>query len=275
MSEPKKGGFKIKQKPKIETAEVIIAEERPAHPAQHIATTPDQWLAIAIERGRPLDELSRLMDLHDRWKADKAKSEYMTAKAKFQKEVPRILKATNVNFEAKKEGGREVDYNYADLGDIGEAIKEPLHNSGLSYDWDLDNISKPGKIIVTCIVSHVGGYEKRVKLEADLDTSGGKNAIQANGSTITYLERYTLNAALGLTSMNPDDDGRKSTAKAEKVNQLPPIGDQFNNVIKQISEKKITIEEVCKHYTITFEQMKALTIAEKNANTTKNSDATN
>jgi len=42
---------------------------------------------------------------------------------------------------------------------------------------------------------------------ASPDSSGGKNSIQAIGSTISYLERYTFMAATGLAAKGMDDDG--------------------------------------------------------------------
>ena len=48
--------------------------------------------------------------------------------------------------------------------------------------------------------------------EAPLDTSGGKNNIQAMGSAVSYLERYTLLAITGLSTKEMDDDGRGAGA---------------------------------------------------------------
>ena len=47
-------------------------------------------------------------------------------------------------------------------------------------------------------------------MSAGRDDSGNKNSIQAVGSTTTYLQRYTLKAALGLAASD-DDDGRSTT----------------------------------------------------------------
>ena len=37
--------------------------------------------------------------------------------------------------------------------------------------------------------------------------TGSKNAIQAIGSTVSYLCRYTLLCVTGLATSDPDDDG--------------------------------------------------------------------
>jgi hypothetical protein len=64
---------------------------------------------------------------------------------------------------------------------------------------------------VTCFLTHrMGHKDDGTYIEAPADTSGKKNAIQAVGSTITFLQRYTLLAAVGLAPKDaiPDDDGR-------------------------------------------------------------------
>jgi hypothetical protein len=51
------------------------------------------------------------------------------------------------------------------------------------------------------------------ELAAAPDASGSKNAIQAIGSTISYLERYTLLALTGLATHDMDDDGQASESQ--------------------------------------------------------------
>jgi len=54
------------------------------------------------------------------------------------------------------------------------------------------------------------------------DTSGSKNSIQAVGSTVSYLQRYTLYSILGLASKDADTDGnnRVSFEQAEEIEKL-------------------------------------------------------
>jgi hypothetical protein len=52
------------------------------------------------------------------------------------------------------------------------------------------------------------GHSEETTLKAIPDTSGSKNSIQAIGSTVTYLERYTLLAAMGMAAAGMDNDGR-------------------------------------------------------------------
>ena len=45
-------------------------------------------------------------------------------------------------------------------------------------------------------------------MSAPADTSSQKNSIQAIASTVTYLQRYTANALLGLAAVDMDTDSR-------------------------------------------------------------------
>ena len=60
---------------------------------------------------------------------------------------------------------------------------------------------------MTCILTHDMGHSEETSLEGSADNSGSKNSIQAIGSSVTYLERYSLLAATGLAVKNADNDG--------------------------------------------------------------------
>jgi len=65
-----------------------------------------------------------------------------------------------------------------------------------------------GQIRVTCVITG-HGHREETSLQSGLDTGPGRNNLQSIASTVTYLERYTLKAALGLAASH-DDDGRGS-----------------------------------------------------------------
>lgn len=167
--------------------------------------TPMEMLQIAVEKGTDLDQLQKLMDLHERWEANNARKAFVAAKAAFKSEAPEITKNRHVGFESRRTDSR-TDYDYAPLDQIAEAVSPILSKHGLSYAWETDQLDG-GLIRVTCILTHVLGHSERVSLQASPDQSGNKNPIQAIGSTITYLERYTLLAALGMATKEQDNDG--------------------------------------------------------------------
>lgn len=258
------------------TAAVVIHQEQPEQNNQVQQYTPDAMLFIAVKEGRSLEEISRLMDLHDRWVASRAKAEYMKAKSKFIALVPRIEKKTNVNYDTKT--GPKVNYNYAELGEIGESVKAPCSQCGLSFDWDIDDKTEAPKVRVTCILSHIDGHEKTTSLSADLDTSGGKTGIHAKSSTISYLKRITLEAVLGLTTASADDDGRAGRENpfeqvVDNAGKMTPTVPEYGNIMKSVMAGTTTVDQVKEHFNLTEEQIKALKIAEDARNNRK--DTTN
>ena len=90
-----------------------------------------------------------------------------------------------------------------------EAITPALTQHGLSASWKLTK-DEPGWIEVTCVLKHVGGHSECVSMGGPPDAGGAKNAIQARASTVSYLERYTLKAIVGVSEQDDDDDGNSA-----------------------------------------------------------------
>lgn len=166
--------------------------------------TPQDLIAQAIEKGLSVESLEKLMSLQERWEANKARKGFFEAFTKFQSEAPDIRKTKKVHFETK--GGGNTDYSYAPLAAITRQLTSALKSHDLSYRWEIQDDATTMK--VTCIVSHVAGHSERTTMTASPDTSGNKQAIQARGSAIEYLKRYTLIGALGLSTADSDVDGQ-------------------------------------------------------------------
>lgn len=160
---------------------------------------PQRLIELAITQGADVDKLERLMDLEERWRANKAREAYYHAIATFQSRVPRLRKTKHVD-------AGPVRYDYTPLSDIGEQLKDVLRECRLSYRWEIEDAGE--YIKVNCIVTHEAGHSEATAMCAPPDDSGKKNAVQQRGSTITYLQRYTLIGALGLTTADSDIDAR-------------------------------------------------------------------
>lgn len=187
--------------------DVVVADAAPLAPI-----TPMQMLQIAVERGAELDHLSKLMDLQERWEANEARKAFVAAKAAFSAEAPKLTKNKQVGFDTR--GGPRTEYKHATLDHITEAISPALAKHGLSYNWETEQ-AEAGLIKVTCILTHIQGHRERVMLQAGPDNSGSKNNIQAVGSTVTYLQRYTLLAVTGMATADQDVDGAQPVALIE------------------------------------------------------------
>jgi hypothetical protein len=160
-------------------------------------------LQVAMEKGADLDRLQQLMDLQERWEANESRKAFVAAMARFKAEPPTVLKSKEVSF-----GGGKVTtaYKHATLDQVCAAIVPALSAVGISHRWEVEQ--SPNLVTVTCVLTHIQGHSERVQMIGPTDTSGSKNAIQAVGSTVTYLQRYTLLSATGIAAADTDDDGR-------------------------------------------------------------------
>ena len=163
--------------------------------------SPTELIQQAISAGADLDKLEKLLQLKREYEKDEARKSYHRAMAEFKANPPKIDKDREVSFDTNR---GKTSYRHATLGNVTEKINAELSKHGLSASW---TTQQNGKIRVTCRITHVQGHSEETSLEADSDTSGSKNPIQAIGSTITYLERYTLLALTGLATYDQDDDG--------------------------------------------------------------------
>ena len=181
-------------------------------------STPATLLQTAVEQNADLDKLERLMDLQDRWNDDQAKKAYSEALAKFQSELGPIAKTKQAH-----------NCKYADLDDIAQAIRPILEQCGLSYTFSQEQDQSGLKM--TCTVRHISGHSESNSLSAPNDASGGKNQIQAIASTVTYLRRYTLTGALGITTGDEDTDGgRPSVVVQDLIAYLDTVRAEFPSI---------------------------------------------
>jgi hypothetical protein len=150
-----------------------------------------------------------------------ARKAFDNAMADAKAEIPTIKRNRAVD-AGEKNGKAGPKYRFEDLAEIAQTVDPILSKHGLSYRYRVASpINAP--VAVTCVVSHRDGHFEETTLTAGRDDGPGRNAIQQVGSTITYLQRYTLKAALGL-AVSHDDDGGSSEQQAEPVAYTPPAG---------------------------------------------------
>lgn len=171
---------------------VAKVQEEPAVPAP---LTPMGMVQQAVSSGASIEVVSKLMDLHERWEANQARKDFDEAIAAAKSEIKPV---------AKNKKGHN-DKRYADFSAYAREVDPVLARYGLSYRFRTE---QDDRIKVTCILSHRGGHSETNTLAGPADSSGSKNAIQAIGSTLTYLQRYTLTQALGLAASDDDDGGQ-------------------------------------------------------------------
>lgn len=165
---------------------------------------------VQADGNMDVDKLKELLDLQERWGATQAKKAYVVAMSEFKANPPEILKDKSVHY-------KDVRYSHSSLHNVTTKINVELSKHGLTASWvtSQDN----GSVKVTCKITHIMGHSEETCLSAPPDATGSKNAIQAIGSTVTYLQRYTLLALTGLATHDQDDDG-KGADRGKDI--LPP-----------------------------------------------------
>lgn len=211
---------------------------------------PADLLRYALDSGADLDRLERLMDMQDRDNANKARMAFVSAMAEFKKHAPTIYKDKDVSFTG-------TSYSHATLGGICEVVIESLAQHGISHRWDMAQPSS-GLIVIKCILTHIMGHSETTTMEAPPDNSGKKNGIQQIASAMTYLQRYTLLAATGLSTKDmPDDDGRGSqeAKPAAPVVRRPIGGKGLDAAIASIKAGEYTVARLTADYILTEDQI--------------------
>lgn len=195
--------------------------------------TPASMIMAAVAGKADLDKVEKLMLLQEKFEKRQAEKAYNRAIADFKANPPEIVKESKVEFQA---AGRNVHYKYAALANVIEKVTPELSKHGLTVSW---RTSQNGKVCVTCRISHELGHYEETSLAADHDTSGSKNAIQAMGSAITYMQRYTVLALLGLACSDADDDGRLSgPAVQEQPPQAQVVQPTLKDRVKEMAKTK-------------------------------------
>lgn len=205
----------------------------------------DQMINHAIQSNISPESLAQLLSLKERWEAGEARKAFVSAMAQFKADPPKITKNKHVKYPSKS---GIVDYWHATLDHIADIIGQGLAEVGISYRWATKQ--ENGVIEVTCTLTHHLGHSESATLMAAPDQSGGKNSIQAVGSTVTYLQRYTLLSATGMATEDQDDDGRSAEPEAKKPAEQPLNASQLTELRNAMKVAGVDDAAMCKRASV-------------------------
>jgi hypothetical protein len=223
--------------------ELAVQSAAPAPATAPVPSLPAILQGVMSDPNASIERLNAAFDFYQRMEAAAARKAFETAMADAKAEFEPIVKRHLVGFENK--GGGSTSYKHEDLADIEAAVKPALAGHGLSYRFR--GTSKPNEpVSVTCIITHRDGHFEETTLSAGADGSGGKNSIQGIGSTITYLQRYTLKLALGLAA-GRDDDGHA----AGETKPIERITEQQAKELEALATKANTdLQVIYEHFKV-------------------------
>ena len=127
------------------------------------------------------------------------KKEFTKALIKFRQQCPEIEKLE------EGENLRGELYNYAKLEMVQRKVKTPLCDNGLFYRFNQK--TRGETVTVQCVISHVSGHYESSIMSAQCGRDMALTSEQQTAVTTSYLKRYTLWNALGLTLVDADTDG--------------------------------------------------------------------
>lgn len=122
---------------------------------------------------------------------------------------------------------KHTNVRYATLDDITKTARPVLKAHGLALTFDVECAAD--SVTVTAFITHGHGASKSASITLPFDRHKSRNDVQSMGSSITYGQRYTAQALLGI-SVAPDDDGQ-GAADGAKID------------LSQVTDLRVAFEE--------------------------------
>lgn len=254
---------------KQSTADAVAAEllnddektqlARTLVPAQR-EPSPGELIDRALDKGATPEAIEKLVALYERLKAGQAKEAYVRALAEFQSRCPVITKTKEI-----KDKSGKVRYRYAPMDEIVKAVRDILHDCGLSYAIDAAFAVENKLMSATCTITHELGHRETSTFMAPIDPDSYMSAPQKYASALTYAKRYAFCNALGILTGDEDDDANvagngeaasKGVSPKAKTPPPPPEeetydgltstkwGERFNQAYVRLIEKLENSDEL-------------------------------
>jgi hypothetical protein len=169
---------------------------------------------LATRQDLNIDVFERLLAARRAEEDRAAERAFNAAMSEAKGELSPVIKTHAVDFTSTRTNTR-TKYSYEQFADVARVVDPVFARHGLSYRFSVSQSADQVK--VSCIVSHADGYSERTNLEGKVDPgSTGMSTVQALGSALTYLQRYSLRAAIGLAAA-VDDDGRGAGGASPRI----------------------------------------------------------
>lgn len=159
-------------------------------------------------------------------------NELAAALAKAQSVMPKAkMSGINSRFADKATGKTGA---YATLDDIRDAVKETLTANGISYTQHPYSIN--GEVGVETMLVHSSGQWMRSRF----GVPSSKHDPQAYGSLLTYVRKFALAAAAGVSTQEDTDADEVSHESPSPTISAEQVG-KIQNLLaaKSIDEKRI------------------------------------
>lgn len=212
-------------------------QERNGIPKVPIVCQDESILGViaraAADPSCDVDKMQALLNMQERIMAKQAEMEFHSAMCAAQEEMQPIVRdAQNDHNKAR----------YARLETIDKKIRPVYTRHGFSLSFNSE--AEGDSITVTCSVLHRSGHAKQYSLQGGIDAVGSqgkanKTAIQAVGSSVSYLRRYltVMIFNLALTNDQDDDDGAPQSPQSQFISEA-----QENQILDMFAAANMSSE---------------------------------
>jgi hypothetical protein len=175
--------------------------------------------------GADLDRLDRVAVIYERALVREAEQAFARALIQMQRRLPVLDELGEVTDESG-----EVKSTYASWEDTVETIRPILFRWGFALSFR-PGLSARGEPMVVGVLRHEAGHKEEAELVLPADVSGGKNPVQAVGSSLSYGQRYVTKLLLNLASrkLDEDDDGQmggSGEAERDAIAEINALEDE-------------------------------------------------
>lgn len=232
----------------------VVAKETPQIVNQDDAPMVAMIERIAMDPSIPIDRLEKMLAMKERMEEQAAARAFAEAFSRMQSALPVIPERGEIRDRSNK-----VQSTYPLWEDVNAALRGPLADNGLSMSFD--RRKEDGKIFIGCVCTHKLGHSQRAEIDLPRDDSGSKNAVQGEGSTVSYGQRYSSKMLFNWVSEGTeDDDGVR--AGGPPVQEAPKQQYSWANTVTQDLPEGSTPKDKAEAITVAlcaqFRRMKGL-----------------
>lgn len=165
---------------------------------------------VCLDPSADINKLEKMLDMQERILNRNAEQAFAADFAAMQSELPRIARNGTIEIKSKDTGKVIQSTAFAKLEDINDGVRPTLQKYGFGVSFSITQAV--GLVTVTAKLLHRLGHSESTSISLPIDTTGSKNAVQGNGSTVSYGKRYAICALLNI-STGDDADGNQSEIK--------------------------------------------------------------
>lgn len=176
---------------------------------------------LALSPDVDVAKLEKLLELQERILNRNSEAAFNDAMRLVQAEMPKIK---------RNKKNAQTGSLYADLEAVTNAAVPIYTKHGFSLSFSQTDCPTDGKMRIICYCSN-SGHTRQYQYDASLDMVGlkgnpNKTAIQSEGSTFSYGQRYLTKLIFNITLTDEDNDGQGDLITESQVMDLMALADE-------------------------------------------------